>query len=303
MTNQFPVDREITAIAMAYRNPRLISDDVLPRFGVGKKNYAYMEYDLSAGFTLPNTMVGRTSVPDEVSIPSVQKDRSVKDFGLDDLVPNDDLDNTPNGKTLLSRRAEFLTDLILLDREVRVARIIHDPASYLPANVEALTTPWTDASTNPIGTVNDMLDRMMIRPNVMVFGRELWTIFAQHPKIVKACNRNDGGDGFAKRDEVAALFEIEKVLVGDAMLNINRKGQDPQFKRAWGKKLSLHYLDVLGGPSEKPSFGFTAQYSTRAGGTMPEPKLGLRGSTRVRVGESVDEVIAAPALGALFEHP
>jgi hypothetical protein len=36
---------------------------------------------------------------------------------------------------------------------------------------------------------------------------------------------------------------------------------------------------------------------------MPEPKLGLRGSTRVRVGESVDEVIAAPALGALFEHP
>ena len=35
---------------------------------------------------------------------------------------------------------------------------------------------------------------------------------------------------------------------------------------------------------------------------MDEPKMGLRGSVRVRVGESVKEVIAAAASGYYFEN-
>jgi hypothetical protein len=35
---------------------------------------------------------------------------------------------------------------------------------------------------------------------------------------------------------------------------------------------------------------------------MPEPKLGLRGGVRVRVGESVKELVIAKDLGYFFEN-
>jgi hypothetical protein len=54
--------------------------------------------------------------------------------------------------------------------------------------------------------------------------------------------------------------------------------------------------------ADQPTFGFTAEFGTRIAGTMDEPKMGLRGSVRVRVGESVKEVIAASASGYYFEN-
>ncbi len=143
----------------------------------------------------------------------------------------------------------------------------------------------------------------VFRANTLVFGRDLFNLFARHPKVVKSCNRNDGGEGIARRKDIADLFEVDKVLIGDALLNIKRFGQSPELHHAWGKKLSLIYLDNLGGPKEKPSFGFTAQWNDRLVGSAPNRDIGLRGGIEVRVGETVDERICCPALGALIDHP
>jgi hypothetical protein len=45
------------------------------------------------------------------------------------------------------------------------------------------------------------------------------------------------------------------------------------------------------------TFGATAEYGTRIAGSMDEPKVGLRGATRVRTGESVKELITAADCG------
>ncbi|UVH84375.1 hypothetical protein NW342_22030 [Pseudomonas aeruginosa] len=62
----FPIDPELTAIAIAYRNGRMIADEVLPRVPVGKQEFKYWKYDLAQGFTVPETLVGRKSKPNEV---------------------------------------------------------------------------------------------------------------------------------------------------------------------------------------------------------------------------------------------
>ena len=71
-TAPFPVTPELTAIAIAYRNPdvSLIADDVLPRVkAVGTRDFGYTVYDLSS-FDRPNTYVGRKGRPNEVSMGS-----------------------------------------------------------------------------------------------------------------------------------------------------------------------------------------------------------------------------------------
>src|SRR5690625_7816607 len=57
----FPVNPEILAAAIAYRNRRMIAADVLPRHSVGQQCYKYWTWDLAGGITVPNTLVGRTS--------------------------------------------------------------------------------------------------------------------------------------------------------------------------------------------------------------------------------------------------
>lgn len=303
-SSQVQVDKDITSVVIAYKNGRMIADDVLPRFSIGKKNYTYWEFPLDEAFNVPETSVARRGKPNEVLFSVKEHDGTAKDYGLDEPVPNDDVSNAPDSKRVLARRGEMITDIIILDREIRVAGMVQDSANYLPENVVAVTDEWDGATpNNPIPIIRGLMTSMIMRPNVIAIGRELWDILAVNPFIVKACGYTDTGVGVASRDDVAKLFEIERLLVGEAKVNINRKGQAPEIKHAWGKSLSLHFLDALGGPMEKPTFGFTAQYGTRLGGTIPDPHIGMRGGTWVRVGETVEEKIVAPALGALINHP
>jgi len=62
------------------------------------------------------------------------------------------------------------------------------------------------------------------------------------------------------------------------------------------------YIDPEAAQASQPTWGFTGQWGTRVAGSLPEPKSGLRGSERARVGESVKEVISAPALGYFFQN-
>ena len=57
----------------------------------------------------------------------------VKDYGLDSVIPNDDIIQAAAGGTNynpVNHTTEVLTDLILLDREKRVADIVFDENNY-----------------------------------------------------------------------------------------------------------------------------------------------------------------------------
>ena len=93
-TAPFHVSPELTAIAIAYRNPvtDYIADLVMPRTRpVGKLEFSYTVYDLSA-FNRPNTFVGRKGRPNEVTMSSTTQTAAIEDFGLDDLIPMSDIE-------------------------------------------------------------------------------------------------------------------------------------------------------------------------------------------------------------------
>jgi hypothetical protein len=51
----------------------------------------------------------------------------------------------------------------------------------------------------------------------MVIGRQAWTKLRSHPHIVNACRGNSTGRGNVTRQEVADLFELAEVVVGDSV--------------------------------------------------------------------------------------
>lgn len=301
----FPTQPAYTAISIAYRNKRLIADEALPRVTVGKTDFRYLKHDLAEGFTIPDTKVGRKSQPGQVSFTATEEAGITKDYALDDPIPMTDVLNAPTNNDPRDKSVLMLTDLIALDREVRTANLIFAAATY-PAGKKvqlAGQDQWSDAAnSDPIADITTGIETLIFRPNVMVLGRQVFTTLAQHPKVVKAVHGNAGDVGYVKSAELADLFELDKVLVGEAFVNTAKKGQAASLNRVWGKHASLHWLDpVVATAMGRATFGFTAEFGSRVAGAIEDEDIGMRGGWRVRVGESVAEVIAASDLGYFIQ--
>lgn len=304
-TTPFPTNPTLTAIAIAYRNPdvALIADQVLPRINT-EENFSWLEYDLAQGFTIPDTQVGRKSVPNEVDFSGSERQAKVQDYGLDDIIPNRDIAADNRGVDPRGRAVEYLTGLVHLGREKRVADLVFNAANYAAANVLPLsgTSQWSDPNSDPVAAIGDALDSTIIRPNVATFGQVTWTKLRRNPKLVNAIKGGTTVAGMVSRQEFADLFELQEVLVGQSNINLAKKGQPVNMQRTWGKHASFFFRDRSASNAGGVTFGFTAQWGGWVAGEIAEQKTGLRGAVRVRSGESVKEIICAKDVGFLFQN-
>lgn len=313
-TTSFPINPTLSAIAIAYRNSAdsLIADGVLPRVPTALK-FSYTKYDAAQGYTVPNTKVGRKSDPTMVDFGGTSINDECQDYGLDDLIPNSEIEAfdampKPSSGGPIDPKAistMMLTNLILLDREVRVANTVFNAANYSGSQQQTLsgTAQWSDyANSNPLNALLAALDTPLVRPNKLVIGRAGWTGLRQHPKVVQAVYKTQQGAGTVSREQLAELLELDEILIGSAFINTARKGQAASYARAWGKHAALIYSNTEAAMTGQPTFGFTAQFGTRIAGDIPAPTKGLRGGVVIRSGESVKEVICAPDVGYFFQN-
>ncbi len=303
----FPVDPELTGVVVSYSNAEYVADKVFPRLDpiLSKQEFKWWKFDFSEMITLPDTKVGRKGEPGEVEFSASEQPGMTSDYGLDDVVPIDDVNNAPPGYNPLAHAAQGVMDLVLLDREKRVATKTFDPNTYPAANKVTLsgTSQWSNAASDPIAAIGDAADSMIMRPNVLVLGRASWTQLRRNATIMKALSISGTDKGQASLQQVTDLLELDEIVVGSAWANSARKGQAPSIARLWGKHAALIRRDPLANSQGgRATFGFTAQYGSRISGQIPEPKVGLRGAIRVRSGESVAEVVPAADLGFFFQN-
>jgi hypothetical protein len=311
MTAAFTVNPALTGIAMAYRNAAMIADAVLPRLPVGTKEFLFHELPMAEAITVPNTLVGRKSAPRQVEFGMVPKTGMALDYGLDDVVPNDDITQAAAMRAMgavfdpKATAVQNLTDLVGLDREIRVANKVFSAGTYSTSNRVLLsgTSQWSDPLSAPITAITDALDVPMMRPNVAVLGQTTWTKLRRNPALVKAANKSAGDSGIISQDEFKEMFELEELLIGSGWVNIAKPGQPPVRARVWGRHAAFIHRDKLATASgQRATFGFTGQFGGKVVGERPDGDVGLRGSIRVRSGETVAEVISAPDLGFFFEN-
>jgi hypothetical protein len=305
-TDQFTESPTMTAIAIGYRNPDqvLIADDVLPRVTAPGLNFKWQSYNEADAFTLPDTRVGRRGVPNRVEIEGTEKSGSCEDFGIDIPLDNATIDEAAkNGRNPRNQATERATNIVMLDREVRVAGLITNPANYHADHVDTLSGAdlFNDPLSDPISTLEDMLDTCWARPNQITFGLVVWRAIRKHPKVVKAIQGNSGDQGRATREQIADLLEVQRVHVGAGRINIKRPGENAELNRVWGNMVAGQFIDRTADTQGGLTFGFTAQHGKKVAGTMPA-NMGLRGGILVRSGETLVEKIVANRAGFLLQN-
>lgn len=305
-TRPFPVDARMTAIALAYRNPdvSLIADMVLPLTPTGAE-FKWLSYDLAQGYTVPDMKVGRKGFPTEVEFNAAEIQDRVVDFALDDFIPNEDIEDDNQGVDPRGTAVGYLTNLLMLAREIRAANLVFNTASYLAGNTVTLsgTSQWSDqVNSDPVAAIGNALDVPIYRPNIAVFGQQSWTATRRHPRLVQAIKGTAQGAGMVSRQEFADFFELQDVYVGSGFVNTARRGQTVATARVWGRHAAFIYRDRAAGPQSGVTFGFTAIAGGMQSGSIPDQKRGYSGGETVRVGHRVKEVIAANALGYYFNN-
>lgn len=304
----FPVDPELTGIAIAYRNAEMIADAVAPRLQptLKKQTFKYQKYDFGQMITIPDTKVGRKSEPNTMEFGGTDATDMTEDFGQDSVIPMDDItQGAEQGFDPRGFAVTQLTNIVALDREKRVADKVFSAAPYIAANVEVLAgaSQWSSTDSSPVKSIKAAQDKMIMPGNVLILGREVWTKLSTNASLLRALNPSGASDGVANRRAVADLLELDEILVGSGWANAAKPGQAPVRYRLWGKHAALIRREkIVSSLGEVPTFAWTAQYGDKVAGSLDEPKIGLRGSVRVRSGESVREVFPANELGYLFQN-
>ena len=313
LAHPFTVTPVLSAIAIGYRNEDLISDRVFPRVGVGGEAFKYTFYPPGETLTVPNTRVGRRSPPTTVEFTGKEIPTSVDPYGLDDFIPNADIKSAASQMAMgvgnydpRARAVQGITDLVMLDRELRCASLLFNSASYDASRQQVLagSSQFSDYTNSaPVDVILAAQDRTLLyRPNVHVMGREVWTKLRAHPHMVNSAKGGNTLRGVISKEQYCEIFEIQELLIGEAIVNTAKRGQTEVYSRAWGKHISMFYRNPAAVAGKGVTFGLTGQWGERMAGTMPDPKPGLEGGETVRVGEYVKELIVAPSVGYLIQN-
>jgi len=315
----FVVDPILTAIAVGYRNPDavMIADDVLPRVPVGAERFKWTEYPLEEAFSAPDARVGRRGRVQQLEFGGTERNDAVDDWGLESPIPYSDIEAAQEARDRKvstydpeGHATMMLADTMANIREVRVANLVHNLNTYAASRRVTLsgTDQFSDyTNSDPIGVIKVGCESTLVfPPNTMTMGRAVWSKLSSHPKVVNAVKGNLTNAGIItiqQFQEMFADYGIKRVLVGDAFYNTARPGQATNLARAWGKHISLTYVNSIANPQGGGiTFGFTAQYGTKIAGRIEDRDVGLQGGVRIRTGERVKELVVAKDTGYFIQN-
>lgn len=302
-TYPFPVDPVLTSISLAYKNARYIADLVLPRVKVPAESFKYRTFDQATYLTVPDTNIGRKGVANEVELSFSERSANTVDHGLDQVISLKDIDAAKTqAYDPQQKSVEYLTELLALAREQRVARLVFSADTYASQVKQLDNAEKFDSDTSdPIDTIIQAMDIPFFRPNTVVMGREVFSALSRHPKVLRTVYPNADGNGIINAQQLSTILNVDRVLVGEARLNLAKRG-GTNIQAAWGKDLALLYIDPKAGVQDMPTFGFTAEFGNRESRVIYDPNVGRKGANRVKVSESVNELVVAPNLGYLLQN-
>lgn len=168
---------------------------------------------------------------------------------------------------------------------------------------------WDRDDSTPIEDIRDgkrnVQARTGFRPNKLVLGREVFDKLLDHPDIVGRVDRGQTtGTARVMRETLAALFELDEVLVMDAIENTAVEGAADSYAFIGGKSALLIYAQPSPG-LYRPSAGYTFSWTGLLGGSALSMQVRKirdekRRSDMIEVEMAFDQKLVSADLGQFY---
>jgi hypothetical protein len=176
------------------------------------------------------------------------------------------------------------------------------------------TLQWNDPNSNPIVDIrtlkrNSQLVSGGFRPNKMVLGRQAFDTLIDHPDFVDRVKygQTPGAPAQVAKDALAAIFELDEVLIMDAIVNNGVEGATPNANESNAfiggtKSALLIYVPPAPGimtPGAGYTFSWTGYLGATATGTRISSWFEQRiHSTRVEMEAAYAHKLVGADMGA-----
>jgi len=287
----------LSGVSVMYKNDSYIADQVLPVVPVKKESDLYYTY--TRNWRLPVALRAAGAEAAEVEWNVGSDTYSCIEYALKDLLPDRVRNNADKPLSMDADTTENLTDLIQLGREKRVADVVFTSGNHGSTSALSGTNQWDDyAGSDPIGDVRTAMNTVHAAsgklPNTMVMGREVFIKLLDHPDVLERIKYTQKGK--ITVGILASLFEVDKILVGNALYDSSTVDASESLGYIWGKSVALIYAQQSPG-LKKVSYGY--QFQSRGFRTKKWREEGRDGDF-FESGEIRDEKIVATSCGYLY---
>ena len=315
------VNRPLTNISVAYiqEQDAFVADKVFPN--IGSKNVSDTYFKYPKGYFYRDQVKERApgTAAEQVGYEIEQDSYICKSYALAHAIPDELRANQDSPLDADRDGAQLLVGLGYIKREKLWAAAAFTTGKWaldVTCNTSAsdyannTIRQWSHADSTPLQDIayyqQYMLQRTGKKFGTAVMGRAVWTYLKNHTQILNRVlyGGTNGSPAVVTKQLVAALLEVDEVLVSEAIENTAAEGQADNFQFILGKHLLLCHRTRSPGIRQATAgytFSWTGMYGmTDAGWRMSKYRDTPRKSDVIDMDMYMTHKIVATDLGIFF---
>lgn len=245
----------LTDVSVAYKNNNFIAESIFPTVMVDKETGLYFVHDkenlrsptdarraeFGRANRVTNTLTEAAYALEEKSLEAPISDRVMRQY-------DDPFDPKRNA-------TELVTEKLYLDREKDLQTTLVAGAA---TNTD-LNGSWSTTTTDIIGLIrtarNQIHRRTTQKANVVLLGKPAYDVLLENAAFIERIKYTGRPTEGVIRQAIAEFFDVERVIIGEAVENTSKEGQADSLDYIWGDNVIVAF--VASSPAiEMPSAGY-----------------------------------------------
>lgn len=216
------IDAPLSNIIVNRRPVGFIADALVPVINVSKRSDMYwVRNHLENRMYQPNfTARAPKTAPKNVGFSVSSDNYFAKEYALGFDAAIEDIVNADEAIDIMRSGAELLTDLLMIDYEMRIAEIANNAANL--GTTTNIGTPWSNVSVSrPITDLQEQIElfrqRTGLKPNLVILPERV-AFYVRKADETRDLLFGDRG-GQATDQQIASLLGVSQILVPMAQVN------------------------------------------------------------------------------------
>lgn len=299
---QVHIDAALTNVSVAFRNEDYIADLIAPPVPVRKQSDRYYIYDTEReGMRQTSDQRAPGAEANEVNFALSSDSYFCEDHALVSAVPDEERENADPILQPDIDRTEFLTDRILLNREIAIEEALRTTAGLGETVIDA-GDRWENVDVDPLPAIQTarlaVFASAQRRANTIVIPYNAFEVLRNHPKVVERIKYTT--TGVLNEELLAQVLGVDRVLVPRSFKNTAAKGQTASVEAVWGTNCYVMHVPARAA-ARQVALAYSFVWNGAAGsmnGTVVEKwREHSRKADMVRVQKYYDHKIIAAGAG------
>jgi hypothetical protein len=325
MPGDVHVKAALTNVSVAYMQSatRFIADKVFPIVTVAKQSD--LIWNFSPEQFNKDLMRQRAPATESAGVGMVQtlENYFASVWALHHDISDQTRGNADSVFSLDSQATDLLTNAAMIRKEVGFVQSYLTTGKWDTEVTGVASAPgagqflqWDNAASTPIEDIREQKRRVSARtgfsPNKLVLGKKAYDDLIDHPDIVDRVKygQTPNGAALVNMQALAALFEVDEVLVAEAVINSNTVGALP------GSNADTDFIFSTGAllvytprvaSTMMPAAGLTFSWNgwlgaSRQGFRVKKFRMENLASDRIEIEGAWDQRLIGSALGVFFNN-